>query len=155
MITISHTLAVNDPVGSGLSWHQLWLGLLRKASDPVPFIPAIMRCTVLERYPRGLLREIVVRDRGPLREQVDFEPEKRIVFHQLDDPDLSTIVNEILSGEPGGLALNLAITLSPHGIEQATQEPGFLKGLDDYFLGTLHAIISALRGLSGRSVSHC
>jgi hypothetical protein len=144
MITISHTLGFGDP-DSVMGWHELWLGLLRKAEDPVPFIPAITKCTVLERYPRGLLREIVVRDRGPLREQADFEPEKRIVFHQLDDPDLSTIANEIRLDESGGLILNLAVTLSPHGVERATQEPGFLKGLDDYFLSTLHAIVSTLR----------
>jgi hypothetical protein len=98
-----------------LSRAQLWDGLVHKAADPVPYVPAITGCTVLERYPDGLLREIVVRDSERQRERVYFENGRRVVFDQVTDPFLRTIVNEIGENGPDGVSLTLTVTLTPEG----------------------------------------
>ena len=122
----------------------LWEGLTRKAADPVPFIPAITACTVLERYPDGLLREITIEGGERQRERGRFTPRRRIVFEQLTEPYLSSIENEIVELESGGLLLVLTVRLSAAGIERAEREPGYLKGTDEYFAGTLHSIVDTL-----------
>ncbi|HEX5402452.1 MAG TPA: AtaL-like protein [Pseudonocardiaceae bacterium] len=127
-----------------LSRDDLWAGLLRKAEDPVAFIPAITACTVLERRSDGsLVREIVVDGETRQRELVTFEPKRRIVFEQLTDPDLSAIVNQV--DEDGDvLRLTLRIELSEHGMARAAREPGFLNGTRDYFAGTLRDIVATI-----------
>lgn len=138
MVAIASTLPVD------LSRAQLWEGLKRKAVDPVPFVPAITACTILERYSDGLLREIVVRDTDRHRERVVFEPTTRVVFEQLTDPQLATITNEIEEDGTGGLRLTLTVALSPEGIARAQREPQYLAESRDFFAGTLRAIVDTL-----------
>lgn len=147
METSTATLISTLPVR--LRPDQIWDGLLRKAENPVPFIPAITGCTVLERHPDGsLTREIVVGDRDRQREHVTFEPMRRIVFEQLTDPYLSAIVNEIGQDESGP-SLTLSVVLSAEGMARAEREPGFVAGLRDYFAGTLRDIVDTLHLSAG------
>jgi hypothetical protein len=152
VVEITHALLVEDPgepSDARITRHQLWLGLLLKAKDPVPFVPAITGCRVLESVDgKGLLREIVVRGRDVFRERIEYEPERRVVFHQLDDPDLETIVNEIGRNEAGDLVLTLRVTLSRSGAEKADRHPMFRRGLDQHFADTLQAMVPALRRAS-------
>jgi hypothetical protein len=140
--TSTATLTSTLPVR--LRPEQIWDGLLRKAENPVPFIPAITGCTVLERHPDGsLTREIVIGERDRQRERVTFEPMRRIVFEQLTDPNLSAIVNEI--GQDGsGPSLTVSVVVSVAGMAREDREPGYLAGLRDYFAGTLRDIVDTL-----------
>jgi hypothetical protein len=142
METSTTTLTSTLPVR--LRPEQIWAELLRKAENPVPFIPAITGCTVLERHPDGsLTREIVLGDRDRQREHVTFEPVRRIVFAQLTDPYLSAIINEIGQDEAGP-SLTVSVVVSAEGMARDDREPGYLAGLRDYFAGTLRDIVATL-----------
>jgi hypothetical protein len=130
-----------------LSRRLLWTGLERKAADPVPFLPAVTGCTVLERYPDGLLREIVVRGEHRERERVTFSPPDRMDFTQLTAPLWQTISNIIGDG-PGGTTLTLSLQLSPAGEEKARLEPQYLAAMRDFVESTLVAVVDGLHRTS-------
>lgn len=132
------------PLRADLGRRRLWSILLGKVENPVPFIPGIVGCTVLERWPGGLLREIVLRDGRRVHERVSFEPERRITFQVLDDPDLDLIVNEIGEDEDGRLRFTLHVQVSERGVERSRREAGFLADTERYFAGTLRAIVAAV-----------
>src|SRR5262245_424871 len=62
MYAISETVPVN-PAGITpvLSKSQVWQGLVMKAENALPFVPAMESCEIVERYGDGFLREIVLR----------------------------------------------------------------------------------------------
>lgn len=60
-----HIIAINDPNNpliEMLTRQQLWSGLLHRVENPLPFLPGLERCTILERNGNSLLREL---DFGP------------------------------------------------------------------------------------------
>jgi hypothetical protein len=122
---------------------DLWAGLERKAENPVGYVPAITACTVLERTDTGFVREIVVQDVVRQRERVTFQHMKRVVFDQLTDPDLATIVNEITEDQHG-VWFTLVVTLSSAGIARAEREPRFLSETREYFASTVRPIVDEL-----------
>ena len=138
MTLTRHTMVVQ------LTPAELWKGLINKAEDPVPYLPEITACTVLERYPNGLLREIQVRNGKRQRELATFEPMRRITFAQLTDPLLAEIVNEIGTDQVGRTTFTLYVTLSPAGLERAAREPGFSAKIDEFFGGTVGQIVETL-----------
>lgn len=125
-----------------LDREQLWEELLRKAESPVQFIPGIVGCTVLERRPDGLLREIVLADGHSQRERVLFTPPDLIEFDQVTDPLLTRITNEI-TGDDQRVSLTLTVELSPEGLARG---PEFVAGTREYFAGTLASIVDTLHG---------
>lgn len=142
MHTISSTLPVL------LAPETLWELLKHKAQNPVEFIPAITSCTVLERYPDGLLREIVIADRDRQRERAVFEESRRIIFHQLTDPCLDTIENEIGSLSDGTPALTLTVRFTAQGRTRCEQEPDYFIETKKYFTGTLASIVETLHRIA-------
>lgn len=64
-MNFEHLIAINDPDNpliESLSRQQLWSGLLYRVENPVPFLPGLESCTILERNGDSLLREL---DFGP------------------------------------------------------------------------------------------
>ena len=60
-----HLIQINDPENpliDTLSRDQLWQGLLHRVENPLPFLPGLESCTILERAADTLLREL---DFGP------------------------------------------------------------------------------------------
>jgi hypothetical protein len=60
-----HLIAINDPGNPlivPLSRREIWLGLLHRVENPVPFLPGLEKCTIVERGDDYLLREL---DFGP------------------------------------------------------------------------------------------
>jgi hypothetical protein len=60
-----HLIAITDPGNPllmPLSREQLWQGLIERVENPLPFLPGLESCTVVERTSQGLLREL---DFGP------------------------------------------------------------------------------------------
>ncbi len=63
MVDASRTIKVNDdPRQLPLPRSLVWRGLVMKAENPLPFVPVISSCKVLERRGDGIVREIV--DKG-------------------------------------------------------------------------------------------
>jgi hypothetical protein len=82
-MNFEHLIAINDPGNPlimPLSRKQLWDGLLHRVENPVPFLPGLESCTIVERAADNLLRELnfgpaVIRDRVTMAEMhwVRFE----------------------------------------------------------------------------------
>jgi hypothetical protein len=82
-MNFEHLIAINDPGNPlimPLSRQQLWDGLLHRVENPLPFLPGLESCTIVERTADMLLRELnfgpaVIRDRVTMAEMhwVRFE----------------------------------------------------------------------------------
>ncbi|WP_282697098.1 AtaL-like protein [Streptomyces sp. CC208A] len=146
MAIFSWTLPVvgpgENPVGPDAD--QIWEGLVHKAENPSPYVPAVTACRVLERYDDGFLREITVRDTDRVQERVRFEHRERVVFRPVDDPCIEQIVNELGEDETGRPTLTLRVTLSPAGVEKAERTRYFLHETKRYFSDALQFIVDGL-----------
>ncbi|MGE5472172.1 MAG: SRPBCC family protein [Bacteroidota bacterium] len=82
-MNFEHLIQINDPENplvESLERAQLWQGLLHRVENPLPFLPGLEACTILERQANQLLRELdfgpaVIQDRVTLQEMhwVRFE----------------------------------------------------------------------------------
>jgi hypothetical protein len=71
-----HLIQINDPQNPlipPLSRQQVWRGLLHRVEDPVPFLPGLESCVIIERHADALLRQLdfgptVIQDRVTLAE---------------------------------------------------------------------------------------
>lgn len=64
-MNFEHLIQINDPENplvAPLTRDQLWQGLCHRIENPVPFLPGLESCTILERQASELLREL---DFGP------------------------------------------------------------------------------------------
>ena len=85
-MNFEHLIQINDPENPlilPLTRDQVWQGLLHRVEDPVPFLPGLESCTILERQAGELLRELdfgsaTIRDRVTLAEahwvRFDIQP---------------------------------------------------------------------------------
>lgn len=76
-MNFEHLIQINDPDNPlviPLSRDQLWQGLAHRIENPLPFLPGLEACTILDRQANELLRELrfgpaVIHDRVTLIEQ--------------------------------------------------------------------------------------
>lgn len=76
-MNFEHLIQINDPanplIGS-LTRQQLWSGLLQRVENPLPFLPGLEACDILERQGTTLLRALrfaanaVIHDRVQISE---------------------------------------------------------------------------------------
>lgn len=82
-MNFEHIIQINDlqnPLIEVLTRDQIWRGLRHRVEDATPFLPGLERCTIVERHPDHLLRELdfgaaVIHDRVTLADHhwVRFE----------------------------------------------------------------------------------
>lgn len=99
---------------------------------------------MLERHPDGLLREITVAGRAKARERVVFHERRLMVFHQLDDPYLAEIHNEVGQDEHGAATLTIRVVLSAEGKAKGERESAFLESTERYFGGIVRPIVDTM-----------
>jgi hypothetical protein len=149
MVHASRTIKVNDdPRQPPLSRSLVWRGLVMKAENPLPFVPVISSCKVLERRADGLIREIV--DKGDtITEVVTFHPERMVKFERTSGRVLGTILNEIIEDGDGDLALKFTFTLSIAGVAAGSaEEKDFASQMEDGYLMAVRATLKAMRQLT-------
>jgi hypothetical protein len=149
MVHASRTIKVNDdPRELPLPRSLVWRGLVMKAENPLPFVPVISSCKVIERRSDGLIREIV--DKGDtITEVVTFDPERMVKFERLSGRVLGTILNEIIEDDAGGLALKFTFTLSIEGVaDGSAEEKEFASQMEDGYLMAVRATLKAMRQLA-------
>jgi Domain of unknown function (DUF1857) len=149
MVRASRTIKVNaDPKEPPLTRSLVWRGLVMKAENPLPFVPVISSCKVLERHTDGLTREIV--DKGDtIAEVVTFEPERVVKFERTSGRVLGTILNEIIEDEHGDLALKFTFTLTVEGMEaDSAEEQEFAGQMEHGYLMAVAATLKAMRRLA-------
>jgi hypothetical protein len=147
MVRFTHEVLVNDGPGEHpeIKIDKLWELLLHKAENPVAYVPSITEAEVIERNGDEFVRRIVLRDSVTVRERVHTEAGRRIIFTQLDNPDFTTITNEIGEDEQGRLTFTLTATVSAAGLERSRRESGFIAENDLLFYDTAHATINTVR----------
>ena len=153
MVQASRTIKVNDdPNETPLDRGQVWRGLVMKAENPLPFVPVISSCKVIERRPDGLIREIV--DKGDtIREVVTFDPERMVKFERTSGRVLGTILNEIIEDPDGDLALKFTFTLTIDNVAAGSaEEKEFAAQMEDGYLMAVRATLKAMRKLANEKV---
>ncbi|WP_406453048.1 SRPBCC family protein [Streptomyces sp. NBC_00876] len=158
MVVFTYTLLVNDPSLPGhpeIQRDELWESLVHKAAQPVSYVPSISFAEVLEEFEGGFVRRIALRGDHSvlLRERITLEPQRRIVFTQLDNPMLTQITNEIGEDEEGRLTFTFTASLSAAGLERSRQEAGFIAENDLLFYDTAAATVNTVRLTAGRAVA--
>ena len=95
MIFVSHQLPVNVEGQPHLDRAAVWDGLVMKANNALPFVPAMTFCEVVQRHGDTVFdRDIDFRgDR--MTERITLEEPHRVVFTRIAGPVLGTIANEI------------------------------------------------------------
>jgi len=149
MVHASRTIKVNDnPHEQPLTRSLVWRGLVMKAENPLPFVPVISSCKVLERRSDGLVREIV--DKGDtITEVVTFHPESTVKFERTSGRVLGTILNEIIDDADGDLALRFTFTLSIDGVAAGSAEENEFAGqMEAGYLMAVRATLNAMRMLA-------
>jgi hypothetical protein len=87
-MNFEHIIAINDlnnPLLPALNRQQLWAGLMFRVNNPVPFLPGLEACRILERRAEVIIRSldfgtVQMRDRVTLQTEewvrFDIEPGK-------------------------------------------------------------------------------
>jgi acetylaranotin biosynthesis cluster protein L len=152
MVHASRTIKVNeDPREPPLTRSLVWRGLVMKAENPLPFVPVISSCKIIERRSDGLVREIV--DKGDtISEVVTFHPERRVKFERTSGRVLGTILNEIIEDGDGDLALKFTFTLSIEGVAAGSaEEKDFAGQMEAGYLMAVQATLKAMRKLAAEN----
>ena len=148
MFSVEHSVPVNPDLAPGapaLTRHHVWLGLMLKAEDAVPFVPAMSYCKVTGRFDNGLFRDIVFGGEA-MTEKILFHPEKKVEFIRTAGIEMGTIVNEILEGEDGELHLRFAFTLEREGIAHGSpEEQEFADTMARGYLIAVQATVDEIR----------
>jgi hypothetical protein len=149
MVRAERTIKINDdPAEPPLTRSLVWRGLMMKAENPMPFVPVISECRIVEHHGDQLVREIV--DRGdPITERVTFFPERMVRFERLSGRVLGTILNEIVEDDDGELALRFTFTLAIEGVAAGSPaEREFAGEMEHGYLMAVAATLKAMRQLA-------
>jgi hypothetical protein len=150
MVHASRTIKVNaDPKEPKLTRSLVWRGLVMKAENPLPFVPVITACRIVERQGDDrFVREIV--DKGDtITEIVTLQPQRTVKFERTSGRVLGTILNEIADDGDGDLALKFTFRLSVEGIEPgSTAEHDFAGQMEEGYLMAVAATLKAMRKLA-------
>jgi Domain of unknown function (DUF1857) len=152
MVHASRTIKVNDDPGQPpLTRSLVWRGLVMKAENPLPFVPVITACRVIERGEHRLVREIV--DKGDtITEVVALHPQRMIKFERTSGRVLGTILNEIIDDDDGDLALRFTFTLTVEGMAAGSaEEREFASSMEQGYLMAVAATLRAMRTFAGEN----
>jgi hypothetical protein len=153
MIFVSHQLPVNVAGEPALTRADVWDGLVLKANNALPFVPAMTSCEVTARLSDTVFdRDIDFRgDR--LTERITLEAQHRVVFTRIAGPVLGTIANEI-EGPDDDLSLRFSFALVVGGVEGGSdQEKEYADSMTGDYLKAVAATLSAMRRLASEKVA--
>jgi hypothetical protein len=149
MVRASRTIKINaDPREPTLTRSLVWRGLMMKAENPLPFVPVISDCRIIERHGDQFTREIV--DKGDtITEVVTFYPERMVKFERVSGRVLGTIFNEIIEEGAGDLALKFTFNLAVEGMaDGSAEEREFAGQMEQGYLMAVAATLNAMRKLA-------
>lgn len=147
MYAISVSMEVNPPgVKPLLTLGELWRGLEAKAEDPVPFVPGMESCKIVDRTDDGFIREVVVRG-NTFQEALTFTPPVQIRYKRLKGEDSGWIMNTLSEG-PTGFLLTYTIALSFTGVWPGSDEEK-QKG-DEVLINYANALRQTLESIRSR-----
>ncbi len=153
MIFVSHQLPANEPGEPVLDRSDVWAGLVMKANNALPFVPAMTFCEVTSRLDDNTFdRDIDFRGQR-MTERITLEEPHRVVFTRTSGPVLGTIANEI-EEENGGLFLRFSFALVVTGVEGGSPaEKEYADSMTGDYLKAVAATLTAMRKVkSGETV---
>jgi hypothetical protein len=153
MIFVSHALPVNVPDEPRLDRQQVWEGLVLKANNALPFVPAMTYCEVTQRLSDTVFdRDIDFRGQR-FTERITLEAPHRVTFTRIAGPVLGTIANEILDGNEG-LALRFSFALVVTGVAGGSaEEQAYADSMTGDYLQAVAATLNAMRRLAEAAVT--
>ena len=145
MFTVTRTIPVNPAGEVVLNRDHLWRGLEMKAENPVPFIPTMTACKVIERNGNVLVRDFVSRGEA-MTERVTLYPKERVKFERLKSSVMGTILNEIVEDQPGTLELRFTFSMEVEGIAPGSpEEKKFVEEMAVNYLDSANTTLAAVR----------
>lgn len=154
MIFVSHAVPVNVPGQPVLDRGAVWDGLVKKANNALPFVPAMTHCDVIARHSeQSFDRDIEFRGQR-MTERIVLEPQHRVVFTRLAGPVLGTIANEIEEADDGALSLRFSFALCVSGVAGGSEaEQHYADGMTQDYLKAVAATLAAIRRVAGGEVA--
>jgi Domain of unknown function (DUF1857) len=145
MYELSRTVPVNEPGKPVLTRQDVWAGLMMKANNALPYVPAMKKCEVVEKGAGWLLRDILLGDE-PLRERVTFESEKRVIFERVEGNEPGRIENILGEDEHGNLTLTFAFSLTRKGLEGNPEaEKKHFAPMEGMYFNAVASTLAAVR----------
>ena len=148
MIFVSHQLPVNEPGEPELTADDVWAGLVMKANNALPFVPAMTSCEVTARHSDDVFdRDIDFRGER-FTERITFERPHRVTFTRIAGPVLGTIANEI-EGPDDDLKLRFSFALVVDGVEGGSaREREYADSMTGDYLKAVAATLNAMRRIA-------
>jgi hypothetical protein len=148
MIFVSHALPVNVPGEPHLDRANVWDGLVLKAENALPFVPAMTYCEVTHRHGDTVFdRDIDFRGQR-FTERITLEAAHRVTFTRIAGPVLGTIANEI-EGAGDDLQLRFSFALVVAGVEGGSaEEKAYAESMTGDYLKAVEATLNAMRRLA-------
>jgi len=148
MIFVSHRLPVNVEGQPRLDRQAVWDGLVMKANNALPFVPAMTYCEVVQRLSDTVFdRDIDFRGER-MTERITLEAPHRVVFTRIAGSVLGTIANEIEEAD-GSLFLRFSFALVVHDVEGGSvEERKYADGMTTDYLKAVEATLNAMRKLA-------
>jgi hypothetical protein len=154
MIFVSHALPVNVPDEPKLTPANVWDGLVLKANNALPFVPAMTYCEVTRRHSDTVFdRDIDFRGQR-FTERITLEAPHRVTFTRIAGPVLGTIANEIETTDED-LALRFSFALVVMGVAGGSaEEQAYADSMTGDYLKAVAATLNAMRRVAeGAEVS--
>ena len=154
MIFVSHALPVNVPDEPRLDRQNVWDGLVLKANNALPFVPAMTYCEVTQRHSDTVFdRDIDFRGQR-FTERITLEPPYRVTFTRIAGPVLGTIANEIESTDDGDLALRFSFALVVVGVAGGSaEEQAYADSMTGDYLQAVAATLNAMRRMAEAAIA--
>ena len=148
MIFVTHDLPVNEPGEPVLSRANVWDGLVLKANNALPFVPAMTYCEVTQRHSDTVFdRDIDFRGQR-FTERITLEAPHRVTFTRIAGPVLGTIANEI-EGPDDDLKLRFSFALVVAGVEGGSdREREYADSMTGDYLKAVAATLNAMRRIA-------
>jgi hypothetical protein len=153
MIFVSHALPANVPDEPKLTPANVWDGLVLKANNALPFVPAMTYCEVTRRHSDTVFdRDIDFRGQR-FTERITLEAPHRVTFTRIAGPVLGTIANEIIDGNEE-LALRFSFALVVMGVAGGSaEEQAYADSMTGDYLKAVAATLNAMRRLAEAAVA--
>ena len=154
MIFVTHQLPVNVPGEPHLGRENVWDGLVLKANNALPFVPAMTYCEVTRRHTDTAFdRDIDFRGQR-FTERITLEAPHRVTFTRIAGPVLGTIANEIEVTDDGDLTLRFSFALVIHGVAGGSaEELAYADSMTGDYLQAVAATLNAMRRLAEAAIA--
>jgi Domain of unknown function (DUF1857) len=153
MIFVSHALPANVPGEPKLTPANVWDGLVLKANNALPFVPAMTYCEVTRRHSDTIFdRDIDFRGQR-FTERITLEEPHRVTFTRIAGPVLGTIANEV-EGSDADLALRFSFALVVMDVlGGSAEEQAYAESMTGDYLKAVAATLNAMRRLAEAAVA--